>query len=170
MLNSHQDGAITLAKSRIANIGKLYTEMSIPKEFNKATDRKTIEQIEIEKASSAQRYIAIKNTCTEISLIGIDNEHRITLSKQSIINDIQSKKAEIHTDESGYTHLKYRENSTWAIQIQNLVYNSNNKQFIGGYKETISSKYKYDIYILKALDHSRTKERFYKIFADDTLN
>ena len=51
MLNSHQDGAITLAKSRIANIGKLYTEMSVPKVFNKATDRKTIEQIEIEKAS-----------------------------------------------------------------------------------------------------------------------
>lgn len=170
MLNSHQDGAITLAKSRIANIGKLYTEMSVPKEFNKATDSKTIEQIEIEKASSEQRYIAIKNTCTEISLIGIDNEHRITLIKQSIINDIQSNKAEIHTDESGYTHLKYKENSTWAIQIQNLVYDSNNKQFIGGYKETISSKYKYDIYILKALDHSRTKERFYKIFADDTLN
>lgn len=115
MLNSHQDGAITLAKSRIANIGKIYTEMSVPKEFNKATDRKTIEQIEIEKASREQRYIAIKNTCTEISLIGIDNEHRITLSKQSIINDIQSNKAEIHTDESGYTHLKYRENSTWAI-------------------------------------------------------
>lgn len=169
-------GAVLLQSIRLSNIGKLFVDMNIPSEIDKKKENNIKMVFRNNWLTSEQRFIAIKNADTVV-IVQIDyNKMFVSIDKTRLLHDIDAGNVLVIPDKDGGIHLKQKISGAYndsciqkPMYILNLAYDGKKHELVGGFEESARVQ-TYRVYILKALTHQRTGERFYSVYVENTLD
>ena len=173
MINENDKKQQVLAFERLKNTGKLFVDMQISSQISQCDIDKTHKYIDSEFEKSELIVLAIKNSKDQLRLVQIDHMNLvIEVQKNNLMHDIQSGLVEWWHDQKSGTHFKYKQKSvenqlSQPVHIVNIYYNAEENSLIGVQEHDSDIGTRTRAYILKAIIHQRTGERFYQVYIEN---
>ena len=169
MINENDPRQQGIALQRLKNIGKLFVDMNITIERPEIVKQ----QVDKEFKQKELELLAIENDSNTLRLIQIDHAGlEVELNLDRLLDSLRAKDILWEHDQIQGTHfkpLKINKSSevTQPIYIPNIQYipeehKLNGVQSLGNCQEQQRTK----AYILKALIHQITGERFYQVYTE----